>query len=103
MIHVIAAIQAKDGQLESLTAAFRMIVARTREKAGCIEYGLAVHLPSGLPGQAPFDPNELVVIEKWIDLDALNAHISDPEYRAWFAGLWHQVAGASMQILNVVG
>jgi quinol monooxygenase YgiN len=102
MIHVIAAIQAREGKLDNLTTAFRTIVVSTRQKAGCIEYNLAAHLPSGLPGQAPFNCDELIIVEKWADLDALKEHIADPDYRAWFTGVWDWVASASMQIFDAL-
>lgn len=102
MIHVIATLQAREGQLDNLTAAFRAIVFSMRKKAGCIEYSLAAHLSSGLPGQAPFNSDELVVVEKWANLDALKAHIADPDYRARFTGVWDWVAGASMQIFEAI-
>ena len=102
MIHVIAAIRAREGRRQSLLAEFQEILSEVRAKAGCIEYSLAVHLDSGFPGQARFDENEVIIVEKWADLAALKAHITDPTYQAWFTRAWELVASASMQIFEAV-
>jgi quinol monooxygenase YgiN len=100
MIHVIAAIKAQAGQRDTVASAFQDILPRVRAKAGCIEYSLAFHLLSGFPGQPPFDENELIIVEKWDDLDALKAHMTDATYQAWFVELWPRIASASMQVFQ---
>jgi quinol monooxygenase YgiN len=100
MIHVIATIKAQPGNLGGLIQAFREIQPVVKKKVGCVEYGLALHLKSDLPGQGEFDPNEIIIVEKWTGIDALNAHISDAGYQEWFTNVWDLVAGASMQILE---
>lgn len=100
MIHVIAAIKAQPGQRDTLAAAFLDMLPRVRVKPGCIEYTLAFHLHSAFPGQPPFDENELIIVEKWDDLDALKAHMTDAAYQAWFVELWPLIASASMQVFQ---
>lgn len=102
MIHVIATIRAQDGKLDVLTDAFRKIVPAVLSKPGCIEYGLSVHLATDLAGQAAFDDQELIIVEKWSELAALKRHIADPAYRSSYAELWQWVSGASMQILKPI-
>jgi quinol monooxygenase YgiN len=103
MIHVIATLQARDGNRDTLIAAFREILPDVRVKAGCLQYALAQHLATGFPGQAPFDAeNELIIVETWSDLAALEAHLADPAYQAWYMPLWYLISGASMQIFEVV-
>jgi len=102
MIQVIATIKAHDGQREALLAAFREILAEVQAKDGCRQYVLGANLPSGMPGQAGFDPADFVIIEQWDDLAALQAHVGSPSYQAWYLDRWHWVAGASMQIFEVL-
>jgi quinol monooxygenase YgiN len=102
MIHVIATIKAREGQRDALIAAFREILPDVRAKAGCLEYALALHLRSGFPGQPAFDDNEFIIVEKWADLAALQAHIASPTYQAWYVHLWHLVGGASMQVFEAI-
>ncbi len=103
MIYVIAAIRVREGQREVVARRFGEIIAAVRAKAGCLEYELAVHLPSGLPGQPAFDDNELMIVEKWTDLDALKTHMADPVYQDWYITVWPLLAGASMQIFERCG
>jgi quinol monooxygenase YgiN len=100
MIHVIATIKARDGQRNTLVAAFREILPEVRVKAGCLQYALALHLPTSFPGQAQFDDNEFILIETWVDLASLKAHITNPAYQAWYMQQWHLVSGASMQVFR---
>ena len=102
MIHVIAAIQAREGQRDAIVAAFREILPEVGAKTGCIEYSLAIHLQTGFPGQPPFDENEFIIVERWDDLDALKAHMADAKYQAWFVSVWPLIAGASMQVFEAL-
>jgi len=102
MIHVIATIRAQDSKLEVLTSAFRAVLPQVRAKPGCIEYKLAINLRTGMPGQSTFSDDELVVIEKWTNLDALRVHLLDPIYRSWYTTVWHLVAEAAMQVFEDV-
>jgi quinol monooxygenase YgiN len=102
MIQVIATIKARDGQRQRLLDAFGEILTEVRAKAGCRQYTLGLHLPSGMPGQAPSDPSEFVIVEQWDNLAALQAHIADPAYQAWYLERWHCVEGASMQIFELL-
>jgi len=102
MIHVIATIRACDGQRNTLVAAFREILPEVRVKAGCLQYVLALHLPTGFPGQAQFDENEFIIVETWADLAALKTHLASPAYQGWYMQLWHLVSSASMQVFEIV-
>ena len=102
MIHVIASIRARSGQRDALAEAFRKILDRVRAKPGCLEYGLAVHAPSGLAGQAPYSEHELTIVEKWEDLAALHAHLADAVYLEWFREQTSLIDSASMQVLDAL-
>jgi quinol monooxygenase YgiN len=102
MIHVIATIKTIDDKRDELVAAFQEILPRIRAKTGCIEYGVAIHCKSGLPGQNPFDENEVIIIEKWTDLSALKTHITDPIYQTWFIKISPLIVGAFMEIFESV-
>ncbi|MBL0352147.1 MAG: antibiotic biosynthesis monooxygenase [Verrucomicrobia bacterium] len=103
MIYVIAAIRAREGQRDVVERLLRKIVPAVQAKAGCLEYELAVHLSSGFPGQPAFDDNELVIVEKWADLEALKTHLADPAYMDWYTNVWPLLAGASMQVFKHCG
>ena len=78
---------------------FQQIVPTVRAEDGCLEYGAAVDVPTGLAAQLPLRDHVVVVVEKWRDLPALEAHLVAPHmtaYRARVEGPGHQddAAGA---------
>lgn len=85
MIHVIAVITAKPGQRAPLLDAFRANVPAVRAEAGCIEYAAAVDLDDGPAFQSRCGPDSFMVIEKWADLAALEAHAAAPHMTAYAA------------------
>ena len=103
MIYVIAAIRAGEGQRDVVERLFRKSVPAVQAQAGCLEYELAVHLSSGFPGQPAFADNEVVIVEKWADIEALKTHLADPAYLDWYVNVWPQLAGASMQVFERCG
>jgi aryl-alcohol dehydrogenase-like predicted oxidoreductase/quinol monooxygenase YgiN len=99
-LYVIARIRAHAGQRETLETAFRQLVPTVRRKNGCLEYEVASPAVTGLAGEAPFDADEVILLERWVDQGALERHLSDPIFRAWFDGIRHLIAHASMQLLK---
>ncbi|MFO0954711.1 MAG: putative quinol monooxygenase [Isosphaeraceae bacterium] len=84
MIHVIATIELREGTREAFLDEFRKIVPPVRAEEGCIEYGPAVDVDSGISAQGGVRPDVVTVVEKWETLDHLRAHLSAPhmvEYR----------------------
>lgn len=103
MIYAIAVLHPRPAQHDALVAAFRDELPRVRAKRGSIDYSLAIHQQSGFPGQLSFDPDELIIIEKWSDLDALRSHIADAQYQTWFSMVWQRfIASASMQVFESI-
>lgn len=102
MIHVLATIEVEDGQRDFVLAEFARIIPAVRAEDGCIEYGTAIDTPSPSPVQIPLRPNVIIVVEKWRDLAALQAHSQAPhmnDYRQRTAG---KVRSVSLQILEPV-
>jgi quinol monooxygenase YgiN len=94
MIHVIATIEVTPGRRDALLAEFRKLVPLVRAENGCLEYGPAVDVASGLAAQMPPRADVVTVVEKWADLDALRAHLAAPhmaEYRTRVKDLVRQV------------
>lgn len=103
MIHVIATVTALPGRREAVLDAFRAVAPAVRAKAGCLQYDLALPIPSGLPGQVAFEDGDLVIVERWSALADLMAHLGDEHYRAWYLQQVHRcLCRASMQVLDAV-
>jgi quinol monooxygenase YgiN len=100
MIHVIAVITAKPGMREEVLRAFRANVPNVQAEKGCIEYGAAVDLETGLKIQTAFGADTFVVIEKYQDLDALKAHAGSPHMAAYGAKTKDMVASRTIHILS---
>ena len=100
MIHVIATIEVKPGQRGSLLAEFHRIVPLVRAEAGCIEYGPAIDVASGLTMQGPLRENIMVALEKWESLDALKAHTQAPHMAEYRVRVKDFVVGVQLQILQ---
>jgi quinol monooxygenase YgiN len=99
MIHVVAIITAKPGQRENILKAARENLAAVRAENGCIEYGPVVDADAGA-FQAPLGPDTFVVIEKWKDMDALNAHGVAPHMKAFGAKVKDLVASRAIHVLT---
>ena len=101
MIHVIASIRVRQGQLASFLEILKPNVSIVREEKGCIEYVLTMDVDSGLPPQA-LDENGVTVIEKWDSLEALRDHLATPHMVAFHEKVQDMVEEASLKVLREV-
>ncbi len=99
MIHVIATVELKPGKREAYLKEFRKVVPSVRKEPGCIAYGPNVDTPSGIPIQPPMRENVVVILETWESLDALNVHLSTPQFAAYQKATKDLVKGVSLQVL----
>ena len=100
MIHVVATIELQPGTREAFLGEFRHLVPEVRAEAGCLEYGAAVDVASGLGPQSALRPDVVVVIEKWSDLAALRAHAGAPHMAAYRARVRDWVVRTTLQVLE---
>ena len=102
MIHVIATIEVAPGTRESFLAEFKANVPDVLRETGCLAYGPAIDFPTGLPTQNTIRPNVVVVVEKWADLDALNAHLQASHMIKYRARVKDFVVRVALQVLQPV-
>jgi quinol monooxygenase YgiN len=100
MIHVIAIIELLDGQRAAFLAEFHRVMPKVRAEEGCLEYGPAVDVESGIPVQSPLRANVVTVIEKWANLAALKAHLQAPHMLEYRVRVKPFVAAVKLQILE---
>jgi quinol monooxygenase YgiN len=100
MIHVIATIELAAGRRNDFLAEFRKLVPLVRAERGCIDYGPAVDVPTGLPAQVPLRPDVVTVVERWDSLDDLRAHLQAPHMLEYRQRVKDLVAGVRLQILE---
>jgi quinol monooxygenase YgiN len=100
MIHVIATVELIPGKRPDFLAAFRENVPNVHREDGCLEYGPAVDVATGIGAQIPIRENVVTVVEKWRDLQALQAHLSAPHMLAYREKVKNLVSKVSLQILE---
>ncbi|MDD2671969.1 MAG: putative quinol monooxygenase [Syntrophales bacterium] len=99
MIHVIATVEVAEGRRGDFLKEFKNVVPAVRKEAGCIEYGPAVDLPTGMP-QVRFRENTVVILEKWEGLDELKAHLKAPHMAEYRKRVKELVIGMDVQVLE---
>ncbi|MCI0458846.1 MAG: antibiotic biosynthesis monooxygenase [Gemmataceae bacterium] len=100
MIHVIATIELAEGQREVFLEEFRQIVPLVRAEAGCLEYGPALDVPTGIAAQAPLRENVVLVVEKWESVEALKAHLQAPHMLAYRPRVKDLVVRTTLHVLG---
>jgi quinol monooxygenase YgiN len=100
MIHVLATVELRDDKRPEFLIEFDKMVSSVRAETGCIEYGAAIDISSGIPIQAPVRENTVVIIEKWSDIEALKAHLVAPHMKAYREAVKGIVKGMTVQILK---
>lgn len=102
MINVIATIQIKEGRRDEFLALFGRLVPLVRAEPGCIEYGQTIDIQSAIPIQGPLRENTVVIIEKWVDLEANYAHKKTPQMAQYYIDSKDLVEKMDLQILQSV-
>jgi quinol monooxygenase YgiN len=100
MIHVIATIEVVPGRRDAVVSEFHRIVPLVRAEAGCLEYGPAVDVSSGLASQVPLRDSVVTVVEKWESLEALRAHSAAPHMLEYRSRVKDLVVRVQLQILR---
>jgi quinol monooxygenase YgiN len=100
MIHVLATVRVAPGRREEFLAEFRQLVPQVHAEQGCIEYGAAIDIVTMLPAQIAPRDDVVLVIEKWEDVAALEAHLMAPHMLAYRGRVKALVLGTELQILE---
>ena len=100
MIHVLATVELKSGRREDFLSEFHKIVPLVRQEKGCVEYGPAIDTATDISAQGRLRENVVVVIEKWENLPALEAHLIAPHMLEYRGKVKEMVARTQLQILE---
>lgn len=100
MIHVIANVQAQPGRRVELLAEFHKLMPKVHAEAGCIEYGPAIDVDSGIAIQNTDGDDAFTVIEKWDSLEHLKTHLAAPHMAEYREAVKDLVAGVTLSILE---
>lgn len=102
MIHVIATISLHPGVREAFLKHFLWVTPLVRAEAGCLEYGATIDEPTPLKSQELIGPDQVVVVEKWENVAALQAHVAAPHMAEYREKVKDHVKGVVLQVLRPV-
>jgi quinol monooxygenase YgiN len=100
VIHVFATVELAEGKVQKFLTELDKTIPSIRAEKGCIEYGPAIDIASGIPIQAPVRENTVVIVEKWSDIEALKAHLVASHMKAYREAVKGIVRGMTVQILK---
>jgi quinol monooxygenase YgiN len=100
LIVVLATIELHPGKRNDFLAEFQKIVEPVRAEQGCLEYFPTTDHATNLPAQGPAREDVVVVVEKWEDIAALEAHLIAPHMMAYRPRVKDYVKRVSLQILS---
>lgn len=99
MIHLLAHVELHPGTREKWLSAFHAVMPHVHAEDGCLAYEPCIDVDSGLAAQAPIGPDRVVIIERWRDLAALQAHIQAPHMAPYRAAVKPYVKSMTLQVL----
>ena len=102
MIQVIATIELKPDCLDEFLAILHENVPKVKAEEGCLAYEPSVDVDSGLPVQGEIRQNTVTLVEAWINLDALHAHLKTPHMATYREAVKDYVQDVRLQVLQPV-
>jgi quinol monooxygenase YgiN len=102
MIQVIATIKLKPDCLDEYLAILHENVPKVKAEEGCLAYEPSVDVDSGLPVQGEIRQNTVTLVEAWVNLDALHAHLKTPHMAAFREAVKDYVQDVRLQVLQPV-
>jgi len=101
MIHVVATITAKPGKRAELLDHFLAVVPIVHAEDGCIEYRPIVDNGAGLEGaREPAGNDTYIVIEKWVNVEALDAHAATDHMRKYGEAARDLIASRVLHVMR---
>jgi len=102
MIQVIATIELKPDCLDEFLPILHENVPKVKAEEGCLAYEPSVDVDSGLPVQGEIRQNTVTLVEAWVNLDSLHAHLKAPHMTAYREAVKDYVQDVRLQVLQPV-
>lgn len=100
MIYVIATIEIAPGKREDFLREFQANVPAVLAEEGCIEYVPTIDLQTAIAAQGDARPDVVTVVEKWEDVEALEAHLIAPHMITYRAKVKDLVTRVALQVVE---
>ena len=102
MVHVIATIDIAPGKRDEYLELFAQLVPKVQAEQGCLAYGPALDIDSGISVQIPLRENVVTAVEQWASLEELQAHLTAPHMGEYKDAVKDIVVGLTLQVLQPV-
>ena len=102
MIHVIATIELKPGCRDDYLKILSENVPKVKAEDGCLGYGPAIDMESGLPIKSEIRENAVTIVEAWENLEALHAHLKTEHMAAYREAVIDYVLDLKVRVLKPV-
>jgi len=99
MVHVIAEVRVKHGNVDEFIKIFKENVPLVRAEKGCIQYVPTVDVNADLPPQI-MDENVVTIVEAWEGLEDLRAHLASPHMLAYREKVSGVVENVTIRVLR---
>lgn len=100
MIYVIATVGFAEGTRTKYLKELRKIIPLVQAEEGCLEYGAAADVTTGIPVQDPINENTITIIERWADIAALKIHMKAPHMQTYRNAVKDYVKVVSIRVLE---
>jgi quinol monooxygenase YgiN len=102
MIYVIATIDLMAGKRVLYLEELNKIIPLVRSENGCLEYGPATDVPTGISIQEPTNENTITIIERWSDVDVLKMHLAAPHMQSYREAVKDYVKLLRIRVLGLL-
>lgn len=102
MIQVIATIELNPDCLDKFLPILNENVPKVKAEEGCLAYEPSVDVDSGLPVQGEIRQNTVTLVEAWVNLEVLHAHLKTPHMAAYREAVKDYVQEVRLQVLKPV-
>ena len=99
MVHVIAEVRVKPGNVDEFIKIFKENVPLVRAEKGCIRYVPTIDVNADLPPQI-MDENVVTIVEAWESLDNLHAHLASSHMLAYREKVGGVVENVTIRVLK---
>lgn len=100
LIQVVTTVELLPDCLGDFLLILKETVPRVKAEEGCLGYEPMVDLDIGLPTQGKIRQNTITLVEAWVNLDALQAHLKATHMANFRNSAKDYVLGVSHQVLQ---
>ena len=102
MIQVVTTIELLPGCLDDFLSLLNETAPRVKAEEGCLSYQAMLDVDSVIPTQGKLRQNTVTLVEAWVNMDTLHAHLTVPHMETFRDTAKAYVLRVSHQVLQPV-